>query len=83
MKFLGLVVPSGILFCWGPEVGSAHDSGIANKIGLADQIAARFGEFRVFADQGFPLTSNVLTPFRTDDPLDMQFNNQMNSGRIV
>jgi len=83
IKHLGLVTPSGITFLVGPEIGSRHDSGIANNHSIPDQVERVFGQFRIYADQGFALSRNIITPYRSQNRTDLDWNNQMAKGRIA
>jgi len=82
MKNLALVTPSGIAFFFGPEIGSKHDSGISNKHLVPQQVEQVFGSYRVYADQGFAMSRNIITPYRTNNREDLDWNNRMSKARI-
>jgi len=91
IKSLVIQLANGILLAFGPFKGSMHDSRQAREMGLANLLREHCSfpggeKFRLFADKGFALEPQVITPYRRGanrDPQEQRWNRMMSSSRIA
>mgnify|MGYP001413534795 FL=1 len=71
-----IVMPNGLLLCWGPFRGGANDQGCANTIGLVGLLEqyAQFEDvsFSVLADGGYRSEQQVIIPYPGPNLTEMQ-----------
>lgn len=90
-KILGLIVPSGLLFAFGPFGGPTHDSTAANIVGLDLLLEEHYTfpdgtSFNVFLDPAFAVGDHTVTPVRRTRDIteaELAWNRRMCRDRIV
>jgi len=67
-KCLVIQLPNGIILCFGPFNGSQHDSSQAEAIQIGQLLSTHCSfpdrDFLLYADSGFAIGQNMITPFR-------------------
>lgn len=83
LKFQGLVTPCGLFaHLYGPIEGSRHDSYLLQESGLLEDLQTeRYENYVLFGDAAYPITPQLMCPYRgaTDD--ERAFNKTMSKLR--
>lgn len=83
LKFQGVVTPCGVFAqMYGPIEGSRHDSFLLQESSLLDFLQREpFSNYVLYGDAAYPVTPQLMTPFRGDSEDEKAFNKTMSQLR--